>query len=214
MNVEDLAKSCCNIRFATIGSISWLSIFDLLLWERPRWAPPHSAGHLLCRAEKRLARGDLAGGRRHDRAKRGVCRAQRRPPAGTAGSKSGAGGAAARRGRVFTVFDLPGLPEMGFNSMASGYGRGIDAAEARRVELYDVAPLYRAGGGITLFLDGKPLTCEQWVASPLDPFPVAFKASIRWEAVNKIVATKTLLSAWTEWADPKIAALDVPCVIS
>ncbi len=29
-------------------------------------------------------------------------------------------------GRVLTFFDLPGVPEMGFNSMGKGYGRALD----------------------------------------------------------------------------------------
>ena len=45
-------------------------------------------------------------------------------------------------GRVHTLLDQPGLPEMGFNSMGAGYGRGIDAAKRAGVELYDVAPRF------------------------------------------------------------------------
>lgn len=112
-------------------------------------------------------------------------------------------------GRVFTLLDQPGTPEMGFNAMAAGYGRGIDAAKRAGVELVDVAPRFRAGGGMALFLNGKPLTREQWAASPLNPFPDALKSSMPWEVVGRIVATKTPLSDWTEWSDPKNAALDI-----
>ena len=112
-------------------------------------------------------------------------------------------------GRVFTLLDQPGQPEMGFNAMAAGYGRGIDAARRAGVELHDIAPRYRAAGGMTLFLGGQPMTREQWAASPLNPFPAAFKTSMPWEVVSKIVATKTPLTDWTEWTDPKNAALDV-----
>ena len=35
-------------------------------------------------------------------------------------------------GRVLTLLDQPGYPEMGFNSMAEGYGRGINIAPRRR----------------------------------------------------------------------------------
>ena len=112
-------------------------------------------------------------------------------------------------GRIFTLFDQPGQPEMGFNSMAAGYGRGIDAAKRAGVELYDVTSRYRAGGGMALFLDGKQLSREQWAASPLNPFPHAFKTSMPWEIVNKIVGGKTPLADWTEWTDPKNAALDI-----
>lgn len=112
-------------------------------------------------------------------------------------------------GRVFTLLDQPGKPEMGFNSMAAGYGRGIDAAKRAGVELYDIAPRYKNMAPMALFLDGKPLTRDQWAASPLNPFPAAYKTSMPWEVVNKIVATKTPLIDWTEWTDPKNAALDV-----
>ncbi|CAM3209577.1 Monoamine oxidase [Sphingomonas antarctica] len=112
-------------------------------------------------------------------------------------------------GRVFTLLDQPGLPEMGFNSMAAGYGRGIDAAKRAGVELYDVSPRYRAAGGMALFLGGQPLTREQWAVSPLNPFPDALKTVMPWEIVNKLVGARTPLADWTEWTDPKNAALDI-----
>lgn len=112
-------------------------------------------------------------------------------------------------GRVFTLFGQPGNPEMGFNSMAAGYGRGIEAARRAGVELYDMAPRYRAGGGMTLVLGGKPMSREEWAASPINPFPADFKSTMPWELVSKIVATRTPLSDWMEWTDPKNTALDV-----
>lgn len=112
-------------------------------------------------------------------------------------------------GRVYTLLDQPGRPEMGFNSMAAGYGRGIDAARRAGIELIDVASRYRVGGGMSLFLGGKPLTRQEWAVSPLNPFPAALKTSMPWEIIFKVIASKNPLTDWAEWNSPKNARLDI-----
>ena len=74
-------------------------------------------------------------------------------------------------GRIVTLLDQPGYPEMGFNSMADGYGRGIDAASRAGVELVEVGARYRFGKPPMLWMDGKPLTREEWARHPGNPFP-------------------------------------------
>lgn len=111
-------------------------------------------------------------------------------------------------GRVMTLFDQPGYPEMGFNSMASGYGRGIDAARRAGVELVNVAPRFLRTQ--ELFLDGRRLSREDWRASPRNPFPEDRRGLMPWEIVGRLVSEKNPLKDWAEWTDPKNAALDIP----
>lgn len=112
-------------------------------------------------------------------------------------------------GRVMTLLDQPGYPEMGFNSMADGYGRGIDAAQRAGAELVEVGSRYRLGKPAMLWLDGKPLTREEWARHPANPFPDSMKTALPGELVSRLIAERTRLTDWATWNDPANAALDV-----
>ena len=112
-------------------------------------------------------------------------------------------------GRIMTLMDQPGYPEMGFNSMAQGYGRGIDAAQRVGVELVEVGARYRIGPPPALYINGKPLTREEWAKHPANPFPDAMKAMLPAEVVNVLIARNTPLKDWTQWTDAANAPLDV-----
>jgi monoamine oxidase len=112
-------------------------------------------------------------------------------------------------GRVMTLLDQPGYPEMGFNSMAEGYGRGIDAASRAGVELVEVGARYRIGGAPVLYINGQPLTREEWARHPANPFPDAMKTMMPAEVVNVLIARNNPLKDWTQWIDPAQAPLDV-----
>jgi monoamine oxidase len=112
-------------------------------------------------------------------------------------------------GRVHTLLDQPGFPEMGFNAMGAGYGRGIDAARRAGVELYDVAARFRKSYTQELVLDGRVLTRAQWAQSPANPFPAAQKALMPWEIAGKLLHDHNPLVDWSQWTDPKNASLDI-----
>ncbi|MEJ6009781.1 NAD(P)/FAD-dependent oxidoreductase [Novosphingobium aquae] len=112
-------------------------------------------------------------------------------------------------GRIATLMDQPGYPEMGFNSMADGYGRGFDAAERAGVELVEVGARYRLGKPPMLWLNGKPMTREDWAKFPGNPFPDALKTTMPGELVAKLIGQKNRLADWTAWNDPASAKLDI-----
>ncbi len=112
-------------------------------------------------------------------------------------------------GRVLTLRDQPGYPEMGFNSMGLGYGRGIDAAKRAGVELVDVLPRQMKGFRQELVLGGRALTREDWAKSPANPFPDAHKALMPWEIVGKILSAGNPLKDWSGWLEPQNAPLDI-----
>jgi len=111
-------------------------------------------------------------------------------------------------GRVHTLFDQPGVPEMGFNSMAAGYGRGIDAARRAGVELYDISPRL-AKNKLELVLGGRVLSRGEWAAAPINPFPDARKSMMPWEIAGGLMHQNNPLTDWMQWTDPKNAALDI-----
>ncbi|GAB7551232.1 hypothetical protein NRB_07290 [Novosphingobium sp. 11B] len=112
-------------------------------------------------------------------------------------------------GRILSLLDQPGYPEMGFNSMGEGYGRGIDAAKRAGVELVDVAQRFFGGSPQQLFLDGKAISKAEWAASALNPFPAELKTAMPWEVVNRLVGAHNRLADFTLWTDPANAILDI-----
>ena len=112
-------------------------------------------------------------------------------------------------GRIMTLLDQPGYPEMGFNSMAEGYGRGIDAAQRAGVELVEVGARYRLGPPPLLYINGQPLTREEWARHPANPFPDTMKTMMPAELVAGLIARTNPLKDWTQWLDPASAPLDI-----
>lgn len=112
-------------------------------------------------------------------------------------------------GRIMTLADLPGYPEMGFNSMAPGYGRGIDAAKRAGVELVDVFPRMAKHPETQLLAGGENFTRESWKASPRNPLPDAYKGLMPWEVVPTVFAKNNRLKDWADWIAPESAPLDV-----
>lgn len=112
-------------------------------------------------------------------------------------------------GRVLTLFDQPGHPEMGFNSMGAGYGRGLDAARRAGVELVDLAPRYMFQPGQELVLDTKIISRENWASSPLNPLPNKYKHMMPWEIVPALFSQHSRLADWTSWLTPSDPSLDI-----
>jgi len=112
-------------------------------------------------------------------------------------------------GRVLTLADQPGYPEMGFNSMGAGYGRGIDAAKRAGVELVDVSGRYTVDPRQQLVVGGQTIPSrEAWAASPLNPLPDAMRKMMPWEVVPGLSMREQRLSDWTQWASTS-AAMDI-----
>lgn len=112
-------------------------------------------------------------------------------------------------GRIHTLTDQPGHPEMGFNTMGSGYGRGIDAAKRAGVELVDLTPRLRAMPPSALFVGGQHVPREAWPTSPLNPFPDALKSMMPGELASRLIGKHNPLVDWTQWTAPESAALDI-----
>ena len=112
-------------------------------------------------------------------------------------------------GRVCTLKDLPGHPEMGANTMGSGYGRTLDVAHKLNVPLADMAPRMAQMAKLQLAFDGRLMTRDAWAASPKNPFPANRRNLMPWELVPRILAEANPLVDWSKWASPESAALDI-----
>ena len=104
-------------------------------------------------------------------------------------------------GRILSLFDQPGYPEMGFNSMASGYGRGIDLANQAGIDLVNMAPNFAAAGEQQMFLQGKHVSKAEWPSSPINPLPEKYRDSMPWEVFGKVFLESGQTADWTNWAN-------------
>lgn len=112
-------------------------------------------------------------------------------------------------GRIMTLLDQPGYPEMGFNSMAAAYGRGIDAANRAGVELHEVGARWRMGPPPLLYIGDKAMTREEWARFPGNPLPEQYRSLMPGEVVGALVAKNNRLADWTDWNAPQNAPLDI-----
>jgi len=113
-------------------------------------------------------------------------------------------------GRLYTLNDLPGHPEVGGNTMASGYARMIDMARRTDVKLIDYAPRMFGAPAPELVLNGTLLSREAWADSPANPFEAGFQNKLPWQLIPARTAQANPLPAATDWLDAKFRPLDVP----
>lgn len=111
-------------------------------------------------------------------------------------------------GRVMTLVDQPGYPEMGFNAFYAGYGRGLDTAKQVGLELQDIGARIFGGPPTRIYLDGRPFTREEWSKFPGNPFPDAMKSVMPFELVNRMLLERPRLVESVGWRDPSNASID------
>ena len=111
-------------------------------------------------------------------------------------------------GRVYTLFHLPGYPEVGGNSFGAAYGRSLDRARHFKLPLLDYTPRRMAHPQMELVLDGTPIAREAWSRHPRNPFQGAWRERMPWEVSGGVIAQGNPLAAPEDWLDPKHAALD------
>lgn len=112
-------------------------------------------------------------------------------------------------GRVHTLFEQPGYPEMGFGAMFHGYGRGLATAKRVGVEMVDIRNRMGNGEEPVLVIGGRVIGRAEWATSPDNPFPAAHKAVMPWELFPRLMARNNPLKDWTRWMEPDSATLDV-----
>jgi monoamine oxidase len=112
-------------------------------------------------------------------------------------------------GRVYTLFDRAGFPEVGGNGFAAGYGRVLNRARALGLPLFDSTPRRIKHPKLELALGSRILQREEWSASPLNPLTDKNRARMPWEFGGGFVAANNPLHAVDDWLSPASAPLDV-----
>jgi monoamine oxidase len=112
-------------------------------------------------------------------------------------------------GRVYSLFNLPGHPEVGGNSIATGYGRMIAAAAKYGVEIVNVAPRVLGKGGQELYLDGVHVPLADWPRHPRNPFADSMREVPPWAWPNAMFTKYMPFRDLESWSDPKYSKYDI-----
>jgi monoamine oxidase len=112
-------------------------------------------------------------------------------------------------GKILTFGNVPGLPEAGGQSIGSGYGRVVDAANRSRIVLQDQLPQMLKHPDIALVLDGRPIPKAAWKDSPRNPFAGPLREVMPWQYTPMVMAKANPLKSVDDWFAPGNAAADV-----
>lgn len=113
-------------------------------------------------------------------------------------------------GRVYTLFDLPGHPEVGGNSIANAYGRCIAAAAKRKIEIVNLAPkLFANRAGQELFIGGEHVPVKEWINHPKNPFEGKLRALPPWSWGDAMFKQNMPFRDLENWHDDNHAQYDI-----
>ncbi len=113
-------------------------------------------------------------------------------------------------GRVYSLFDVPGHPEVGGNTIANAYGRCIAAGAKYGVEVVNLAPrLFANRSGQEMYLGGEHIPLKNWAAHPKNPFPAAQKQLPPWGWADAMFKQHMPFRDLENWYDPKYAQYDI-----
>ena len=113
-------------------------------------------------------------------------------------------------GRLRTRFDLPGHPEVGGNTIASGYAWVINLAEKLGVPLVDYAPRMFSGPQPEMVMAGQLIPADQWPDSPLNTLPSAHRELLPWQVLARRLAGTNPLQTSSDWLAAEHRSLDRP----
>lgn len=113
-------------------------------------------------------------------------------------------------GRIYTLFDVPGHPEVGGNSIANAYGRCIAAAARNKIEIVNLASkLFANRAGQELFVAGEHIPLKDWPTHPRNPFVGEQRKLTPWAWADAIFKRHMPFSDLENWYDPKYAQHDI-----
>ena len=112
-------------------------------------------------------------------------------------------------GRVESLRNIPGNPEVGGTAFAPGYARLVDAANKYGVDLIDITPTIPFFFSREVHLQGQYIGMEEWPTSPLNPFPDQFKKAPPYGYYNMLMGAINPLETVADWVNPANAKMDI-----
>ena len=113
-------------------------------------------------------------------------------------------------GRVYSMFNVPGHPEAGGNTIANAYGRMLAAGKKHSVEVINLAPrLFANRVGQELYLDGQHIALKDWAAHARNPFTGDDRKLPPWAWADTLFKRHMPFKDLENWYDPKYAQYDI-----
>ena len=112
-------------------------------------------------------------------------------------------------GRVESLRNIPGNPEVGGTAFGPGYARLVDAANKYGVGLIDITPTIPYFFDRTLYLRNQFIENEAWPTHPLNPFPEQFAKLPPYSYFNALMGGINPLETAADWVNPANASLDI-----
>lgn len=113
-------------------------------------------------------------------------------------------------GRLYSLFQLPGQPEVGGNTVSRAYGRIIAGAARYGVDLLNVAPRYaRYPDKQELFLGGQHIPSGRWADHPRNPFQGESRNLLPTEWGRTLLRRHRPFADLQNWHDEAHARFDV-----
>jgi monoamine oxidase len=110
-------------------------------------------------------------------------------------------------GRMKSLTDVPGIPEVGANSFTKGYARLMDAAERYGAELKNNGQSYLKG--VEIVIDDKVVPISEWPDHPKNPLPKEYKHETPWAYNQRFILENNKLKQPGDWLDPEYAQYDI-----
>jgi len=112
-------------------------------------------------------------------------------------------------GRVQSLRDIEGSPEVGGTSFGPGYARLVDAANTYGVDLVDLTPIVPYFYRRELMLNDELIPADKWPEHPLNPFPGPAKEAMPWMFFNMFMGKNNPVRYPDQWVSDEFAHLDV-----
>ena len=110
-------------------------------------------------------------------------------------------------GRVFTLDDLPGRPEAGGTQVGTNYQALNQALTELNITTMNIRP---GAPGMTLLVNDRLSTLENWSASPGNLLPETLKDTPPYGLLPKLLRNGSFLAAPLDWWKREFSAMDIP----
>ncbi len=112
-------------------------------------------------------------------------------------------------GRVQSLRNIPGNPEVGGTAFGPGYARLVDAARKYDVGLVDITPTIPYFMDRQIYLNNQFISNDEWATSPANPFPDQFKKLPPYAYFNVLMGSINPIKNAEDWASPENSQLDI-----
>lgn len=112
-------------------------------------------------------------------------------------------------GRIESLRNIPGNPEVGGTAFGPGYARLVDAANKYGVGLVDITPTIPYFMSREIYLNGNFIKADEWKDHPLNPFPDQFRQLPPYAYFNAMMGGANPLQNTDEWVAPQNAKYDI-----